>query len=42
MPKGDTHFAQVVKADVQKQQEEKLQDGLTAQEILEAERLIDP
>ncbi|CDW80860.1 gtp-binding protein- [Stylonychia lemnae] len=42
LPKGETHFAQVIKGNVKKQEEEKLQDGLTHQEIAEAERLIDP
>lgn len=42
MPKGETHFAKVIKGGVTKQQEDKLQDGLTNEEIMEAERLMDP
>lgn len=42
MPKGEHHYAQVVKGDVTKIEEDKTQDGLTPFEISEAERLIDP
>lgn len=42
MPKGETHFAQIIRGDVQKQPEQKLLDGLTPAEVDEAEKLMDP